>query len=835
MTRFALSLFAAGFAGLAALLFAALLAMPADEARADDGHPGSNHALHRAAGRDGDLAVVVHLLGSAHGWDVNARDSHRRTPLHYAASNNRAAIAAELIAAGADVNAKDFQGYTPLAVARPAVRAVLLANCTNGFVVNPAGQCICVSPKVETNRGRCEVVAVCDSPAALDAAANRCDCPAPNVGADGAVAPGNCAAPSESVCAGLNPPLSYDSSMGECILTSASCTAATLFYNGTDCVPFKPCADGALDRETNTCECAGAAVLDARGTGCLCESPNVETAAGCQAPSAQVCGELNPPEFFNPTRVSITAGECVPFLSCPTGAALDRETNTCEFSAESCAAFHDPPLLYDSNTGECGDQIYPCHDSAIRKADNSGCECPEGAYAHGDPSGGRWVRLCENYSYVFERCNRYGEWRKSIPAWAECHADHAPISHSAANNSALGNAVRNNNPTLVAHYVGDHGLDPDGLAPGYGDRYHLHLAAKHDSHLAALALIEGGADVNRAYPLHDAVRNSSFQTAKVLLNRGANPDAVDSDGDTALHEAVRLTDEAENVVLVSLLLDKGADPNIRNRAGWRPLDSAYQGWRPNNPAWQARRKMMAALIAGGATWSDECSGGAIPNENYQGAAEAATYPRCGCPAHLSQRDSFGKCECPDYSHAQVNGRCLAKDSAQVQLEIAKMRLELERLRTELTELNRRLTLLSDAPATPPETLEEVAKQAEVAARGIARRRNNFLALARAGLAEADDAGPAPTLALSDTEATCRMLDGEVQTHSRTGAKICSGIDHNDTFCIVGSALAFPCVGFFRHVRRCNDDHNRPALDPWHCAAPCPSGLRARGARCEPES
>ena len=358
------------------------------------------------------------------------------------------------------------------------------------------------------------------------------------------------------------------------------------------------------------------------------------------------------------------------------------------------------------------------------------------------------------------------------------------------------------------------------------------MAAKHDSHLAALALIEGGADVNRAYPLHDAVRNSSFQTAKVLLNRGANPDAVDSDGDTALHEAVRLADEAENVVLVSLLLDKGADPNIRNNAGWRPLDSAYQGWRPNNPAWQARRKMMAALIAGGATWSDECSGGAIPNENYQGAAEAATYPRCGCPAHLSQRDSFGKCECPDYSHAQVNGRCLAKDSGQVELEIEKMRAELEELRALLAALNVQLTLAADGP---PEMLEEVAKQAEVAARGIAQRRNNFLALARAGLAEADDAGAAPSLALSDTEATCRMLDGEVQTHSRTGMKICSGIDYNDTFCIVGSASAFPCVGLFRHVRRCNDDHNRPALDPFHCAAQCPSALRARGARCEPES
>ena len=868
------------------VLAAALLAVPVDEARAHSGLHQSGfgiYPLHCAAGIDGDLAAVIHLLGSAHGIDVNARDnggpyhcklgnhssvSSRNgytpldraaeydrgriaatliaagadvnaknnlgeTPLHFAAEYGHAAIAAALIAAGADVNARAvrFQAVyniqTPLQYAayygRQTVRAVLLANCANGFVVNPAGQCMCVSPKVETNRGRCEVVAVCDSPAALDAAANRCDCPAPNVGADGAVAPGNCAAPSESVCAGLNPPLSYDSSMGECVLTSASCTAVNQFYNGTDCDPFKSCRSGAtLNRDANLCECAGAAVLNQAGTSCLCESPNLGTPDACAAPSESVCAGLNPPEFFDETRVSITMGECVSFMSCPSGAAVDRETNTCEFSAESCGSLN-PPRLYDSNVGECGDPLYPCHDSAVRKADNSGCECPAKAYAHGDPSGGEWIRPCERYRY--SNCVRYGEWRKSIPDTAECHADHAPLAHDLGGWRA---AIRANNPTLVAHFIDDHEQDPDA-----GEA--LHWAAQHDSHLAALALIEGGADVNkpgryhRKTPLHEAVEGGHAAVAKVLLSRGANPDATDSggyraDGDTPLHFAARLFDTPDNVALVSLLLDKGADPNIRNDDGWRPLDLAFG----KDDSLPPRKDVMAALIAWGANWSHECSGGAIPNEHYRGVAQVAIYPECRCPPHLSERDGGGECVCLAHSHAQVNGRCLPKDSAQVELEIEKMRAELEELRALLAALNVQLTLAADGP---PEMLEEVAKQAEVAARGIIRRRDNFLALARAGLAEADDAGPAPALALSDTEATCRMLEGEVQTHSRTGAKICSGIDHNDTFCIVGSASAFPCVGLFRHVRQCNDDFNRPALDPWHCAARCPSGLRARGARC----
>ena len=816
----ALGRFAALLAPLA--LAAVLLAVPADEARADAGHPGE-HPLHCAAGINGYLAAVAHLLGSAHGIDVNARDDvtardpsgsyyscgsvriyndRRNTPLYWAARYGRAAIAATLIAAGAEVNAKDNIGYTPLhsaaggraSVGRTSVVSLLLAagaevNAKNNDGETPlhnaafygradiAAMLIAAGAEVNakdndgetplrwTRKGgqsnypasfRALLIAAgghwgeaCAGAAVVNPAYNPysystpCLCESPNVGNGD-----NCQVPSAQVCG--QRARFHDATAGEC-------------------VPFKPCAGGTLDRETNTCECAAPAVLDGAGNNCRCPAPNLEFAVGdyCRARSAESCGSLN------------------------------------------------PPLLYDSNAGECGDRFYPCHDSAIRKADNSGCECPEGAYAHGDPSGGMW--------------NSSGSY-KSIPSTAICHADHAPVVHGLGDWTA---AITMNSHEIVSHFIADHGRDPGGND--------LNLAAEHDAHLAALVLIEGGADVNfrprivawfgvytGSTPLRDAVRNSSFRTAKLLLQRGANPDETSyvGGGDTHLHEAARLPDTLDNVALVSLLLDKGADPNIRNDDGWRPLDLAYDGGEART--WQARRKMMAALIAWGARWSDECPGGAIPNENYYPDFAMAATARCVCPLHISEF-TRGKCECPAHSHAQVNGRCLAKNSEQaLQLEIEKMRLELERLRLELAALNLRLSLAADGP---PEMLEEVAKQAEVAARGIARRRDNFLALARAGLAEAGDAGAAPMLALSDTEATCRMLDGEVQTHSRTGAKICSGIDFNDTFCIVGSASAFPCMGFFRHVRQCNDDHNRPALDPWHCAAPCPSGLRARGAKC----
>ena len=729
-------------------LAAALLAIPADEARAHSEHPGFliSDWLHCAAGINGDLAAVVHLLEMGHFGgslyhvnraDCNScdyscgggnQDGNGHTPLHQAAIYGRATIVATLIAAGADVNAKNNWNETPLH------RAVI--------------------------HGRAAVVAT------LIAA-----------GAD----------------------VNAKTPIGDTPLRLAR------HYNGS-IIPVLIAAGGYWDQP-----CVGLATVNPAGptSPCLCESPNVGPANKfpyCQAPSAQACGRLTPPQFFDETRVSITAGECVPFNPCA-GGTLDRETNTCE-----CAA----PAVLDGAGNNC-ECLAPNLDFAV-----GDCRAPS-------------VENCAEYytSPRFHFPRFYSPTLSACASHDECIAvrdcTHAPVEHGLYE-SHWAAAITMNSYEVVSHLIADHGRNPEdsyreNAFPRTYTRLPLHRAAQLDADQAALALIEGGADVNRVYrgdtPLHWAV--PSFKTVKLLLQRGANPDAKRGNyGYTALHHVAGLSDTAENVALVSLLLDKGADPNIRSRLDGRPLDVAF-GKDTSRPP---HRKVMAALIAWGGTWSEECPGGAIPNENHE---PDHAIPRCVCPPHISERNSQ-RCECPADSHAQVNGRCLAKNSAQaLQLEIAKMRLELERLRLELAKLNLQLSLAADGP---PEMLEEVAKQAEVAARGIARRRDNILALARADLAEAADAGPAPTLALSDTEATCRMLAGEVQTHSRTGAKICSEIDHNDTFCIVEAASAFPCVGFFRHVRRCNDDHNRPALDPWHCAKQCADGLRARGAKCK---
>ena len=62
---------------------------------------------------------------------------------------------------------------------------------------------------------------------------------------------------------------------------------------------------------------------------------------------------------------------------------------------------------------------------------------------------------------------------------------------------------------------------------------------------------------------------------------------------------------------------------------------------------------------------------------------------------------------------------------------------------------------------------------------------------------------------------------------------CLNLDQSGTVCVLGSADFFPCRGLLKHLRTCNLRHNRPALNPFICAARCLSGERARGAGCHP--
>jgi ankyrin repeat protein len=116
----------------------------------------------------------------------------------------------------------------------------------------------------------------------------------------------------------------------------------------------------------------------------------------------------------------------------------------------------------------------------------------------------------------------------------------------------------------------------DGFTP-------LHLAVFGRAPQAARVLLEHGADVEamstgeiaRVRPLATAAFVGSTELAEVLLDAGADVNGRSEGGFTALHSAAQNGDEP----LTRLLLSRGADPSLTTDQGERPLDLAAEGVR----------------------------------------------------------------------------------------------------------------------------------------------------------------------------------------------------------------------------------------------------------------
>jgi ankyrin repeat protein len=143
----------------------------------------------------------------------------------------------------------------------------------------------------------------------------------------------------------------------------------------------------------------------------------------------------------------------------------------------------------------------------------------------------------------------------------------------------------------------------------------LHLAAAGYRTEIIRFLLAVGADPNAAHnhrhgrPLHYAAdgrpggpewhEQSQLKTIRCLLDAGAEIDAQDKNGATALHRAVRTRCDAAT----RLLLDGGANPTLKNKPGSTPFHLAVQntgrGGSGTDAAKAAQRTIVETFLARG--------------------------------------------------------------------------------------------------------------------------------------------------------------------------------------------------------------------------------------------
>ena len=130
---------------------------------------------------------------------------------------------------------------------------------------------------------------------------------------------------------------------------------------------------------------------------------------------------------------------------------------------------------------------------------------------------------------------------------------------------------------VVAHLIFTH---PEAVNLYAGDGFTpLSLACYFGQFEVARYLVLKGADVNlpskngfNVYPLHSATAGNYTNIARMLVDNGAQVNVKQQEGSTPLHSAA----QNGNLELLILLLENGADVNIRLESGKLPADLARE-------------------------------------------------------------------------------------------------------------------------------------------------------------------------------------------------------------------------------------------------------------------
>jgi cytohesin len=150
--------------------------------------------------------------------------------------------------------------------------------------------------------------------------------------------------------------------------------------------------------------------------------------------------------------------------------------------------------------------------------------------------------------------------------------------HAAVQHSIWSRLAREDSRALTARLI-EAGSDVE-LMCTYDNQLMspLDLAVRFENAGAVEALLAGGADVDRAEErtsIVHAIREGRVEMMRLLLDGGANPHQVDSQGWSLLHHAAR----CDKPAAARLLLDAGCDVDVLDKDKHTPLHYAA-GWLP---------------------------------------------------------------------------------------------------------------------------------------------------------------------------------------------------------------------------------------------------------------
>jgi len=119
-------------------------------------------------------------------------------------------------------------------------------------------------------------------------------------------------------------------------------------------------------------------------------------------------------------------------------------------------------------------------------------------------------------------------------------------------------------------------IDRDKMTP-------LCLSLVKEKFRSSIYLLKHGANPTKSShsigsPIHIATKKLNFPIVREILRLGESLNKQDSEGNTCLHIAMGLMCEGEDPEkaknIVEYLLEKGANPNIKNKEGWTPIHIA---------------------------------------------------------------------------------------------------------------------------------------------------------------------------------------------------------------------------------------------------------------------